>query len=91
MSPRIRCLRMRGKCAGLVTSLISNTSSLLHGLKLDSLEARAGWSTEVKLELPYSISGDWGVEARDHYSGLDRYPCMHGNIMGYYLNFTPTS
>ena len=77
MSPRIRCLRMRGKCAGLLTDLTSNTSSLLQGLKLDSLEARAGWSSQVKLELPYSISGEWGVEDRDHYSGLDRY--LHRN------------
>ena len=68
---------MRGKCAGLLTDLTSNTSSLLQGLKLDSLEARAGWSSQVKLELPYSISGEWGVEARDHYSGLDRY--LHRN------------
>ena len=64
---------MRGKCAGVVTDLTSGTSSLLEKIQMDSMEARAGHNTQVKLELPYSISGEWGITAKDHYTGLDRY------------------
>ena len=66
---------MRGKCAGVVTDLTSGTSSLFDHIELDSLEATAGQTTQVKLELPYSISGEWGITAKDHYNGLDR--CAH--------------
>ena len=85
-------MRRRRKCAGVVTDLTSQTSSLFDQIQLDSLEARAGQNNQVKLELPYSISGEWGVTAKDHYTGLDRY--LHINQLlhvSMYLNLpTPT-
>lgn len=77
-SARTRCLRMRGKCAGVLLDR-GGTASLIPEIHLERLSRSPGLSTQVKLELPYTVAGERQITGEDSYAKIDRC-CPRSNI-----------
>jgi hypothetical protein len=71
-SAKVKCLRMRSKCAGILEN--GEEGVIISLLDLDRLQPIPSQHTLVKLELPYTGAGD-GVSGSDSYHAINRcYP-----------------
>jgi len=75
---RTRCLRMRGKCAAVLLDR-GGRASLLPAIHLESLRRSPGLSTQVKLELPYTVAGERTITGENAYAKIDRC-CPRSNV-----------
>jgi len=74
-----KCLRMRGKCAGVLTEEETGHLSLFSEINMDNLVEDEKFSISVKLEFPYT--GMRGISGKDDYENIDKC-CPKTDIKG---------